>query len=249
MNQFIFGTLPYIALTILIVGSIVRYERDPFTWKSSSSQLLRRKQLMLGSVLFHVGIIVVFFGHLVGMLTPPALLHLFGIGYGFKQLMAIVVGGIAGAAAIVGGAMLLHRRIYDARVRATSSFADTAILGIIFVQLVVGMLTTIVSFQHLDGGTMLLFMDWARGIFTFKPNAWMIVAEVHWIYKFHIALGLTIFILFPFTRLVHMLSVPVRFVWRPWQVVRARVPVLKPQAAPSRSFPSPAARAVVRPAE
>jgi nitrate reductase gamma subunit len=246
MNQFIFGTLPYVALTILVVGSIVRYERDPFTWKSSSSQLLRRKQLMVGSVLFHVGVIVVFFGHLVGMLTPPALLHFFGIGYGFKQLMAIVVGGVAGAAAIVGGAMLLHRRLYDARVRATSSFADTAILAIIFVQLVVGMLTTIVSFQHLDGHTMLQFMDWARGIFTFQTDAWTIVADVHWIYKFHIALGLTIFILFPFTRLVHMLSAPVRYIWRPWQVVRARVAAMPPVEAP-RPLLRPAAASAGRP--
>jgi nitrate reductase gamma subunit len=247
VNQFIFGTLPYIALTILIVGSIVRYERDPFTWKSSSSQLLRRRQLMIGSVLFHAGILVVFFGHLVGMLTPPELLHLFGIGYGFKQAAAIVVGGIAGLAAIAGGAMLLHRRLTDARVRATSSFADTAILAILFVQVVIGMGTTIVSVQHLDGGEMVKFMDWARGSFTFRTDAWTIVADVHWIYKLHIALGLTIFILFPFTRLVHMLSAPVRYVWRPWQVVRARKAVIAPVDAP-RPVIGPAAAPLRRPA-
>ena len=126
MTFFIFGVMPYIAITVLVVGSIVRYERDPFTWKSSSSQLLRRKQLIWGSVLFHAGILIVFFGHLVGMLTPVELFHALGIGYGFKQLMAIVVGGLAGAVAIAGGAMLLHRRIADPRIRATSSFADTA---------------------------------------------------------------------------------------------------------------------------
>jgi len=105
MTYFIFGVLPYLALAVLIVGSIARYERDPFTWKSSSSQLLRRKQLVWGSILFHVGILIVFFGHLVGMLTPVELFHALGISYGFKQLLAIVVGGIAGAMAIVGGAM------------------------------------------------------------------------------------------------------------------------------------------------
>ncbi|MDP7149681.1 MAG: respiratory nitrate reductase subunit gamma, partial [Paracoccaceae bacterium] len=70
MNEFFFGIYPYIALSVLLIGSIARYERDPFTWKTSSSQLLRRKQLVVGSILFHVGILVIFFGHLVGLLTP-----------------------------------------------------------------------------------------------------------------------------------------------------------------------------------
>jgi len=223
MTYFIFGVLPYLALAVLIVGSIARYERDPFTWKSSSSQLLRRKQLVWGSILFHVGILIVFFGHLVGMLTPVELFHALGISYGFKQLLAIVVGGIAGAMAIVGGAMLLHRRLFDARVRANSSFADTGILVLLFAQIIIGMGTILVSIQHLDGGEMVKFMDWARAIFTMRKDAWYIVADVHWIYKLHIFLGLLIFILFPFTRLVHMLSVPVRYVLRPgYQIVRTR---------------------------
>ncbi|MGJ8571604.1 MAG: respiratory nitrate reductase subunit gamma [Hoeflea sp.] len=223
MTYFIFGVLPYLALTVLVVGSIARYERDPFTWKSSSSQLLRRKQLVWGSILFHVGILIVFFGHLVGMLTPVELFHVLGISYGFKQILAIVVGGIAGAMAIVGGGMLLHRRLFDARVRANSSFADTGILVLLFAQIIIGMGTILVSIQHLDGGEMVKFMDWARAIFTMRKDAWYIVADVHWIYKLHILLGLIIFILFPFTRLVHMLSVPVRYVLRPgYQIVRTR---------------------------
>jgi nitrate reductase gamma subunit len=231
MTYFIFGVLPYVALTVLVVGSIARYERDPFTWKSSSSQLLRRKQLIWGSILFHVGILIVFFGHLIGMLTPVELFHALHISYAFKQLMAIVVGGIAGAMAIVGGAMLLHRRFFDARVRASSTFADTGILVLLFVQIIIGMATILVSVQHLDGGEMVKFMDWARAIFTLRKDAWHIVADVHWIYKLHILLGLVIFILFPFTRLVHMLSVPVRYLWRPgYQIVRTRKRELKQPA-------------------
>ena len=223
MNYFLFGVLPYLALTVLIIGSIARYERDPFTWKSSSSQLLRRKQLVWGSILFHVGVLIVFFGHLVGMLTPVEIFHLLGMSYGFKQVLAIVVGGVAGAMALVGGAMLLHRRLFDARVRANSSFADTGILVLLFAQLVLGMGTILASIQHLDGSEMVKFMIWAQGIFTFRAGAWELVADVHWIYKLHILLGLTIFILFPFTRLVHMFSVPVRYVLRPgYQIVRTR---------------------------
>ena len=170
MNYFLFGVLPYLALTVLIIGSIARYERDPFTWKSSSSQLLRRKQLVWGSILFHVGVLIVFFGHLVGMLTPVEIFHLLGMSYGFKQVLAIVVGGVAGAMALVGGAMLLHRRLFDARVRANSSFADTGILVLLFAQLVLGMGTILASIQHLDGSEMVKFMIWAQGIFTFRAR-------------------------------------------------------------------------------
>ncbi|AKI00179.1 respiratory nitrate reductase, gamma subunit [Hoeflea sp. IMCC20628] len=223
MNYFLFGVLPYLALTVLIVGSIARYERDPFTWKSSSSQLLRRKQLVWGSILFHVGVLIVFFGHLVGMLTPVEIFHVLGMSYGFKQVLAIVVGGVAGAMALVGGAMLLHRRLFDERVRANSSFADTGILVLLVAQLVLGMGTILASIQHLDGSEMVKFMMWAQGIFTLQAGAWELVADVHWIYKLHILLGLTIFLLFPFTRLVHMFSVPVRYVLRPgYQIVRTR---------------------------
>ncbi len=67
MHNFLFGIYPYIALSVAVIGSIARYERDPFTWKSSSSQMLRRKQLIMGSVLFHIGVLIIFVGHFVGL--------------------------------------------------------------------------------------------------------------------------------------------------------------------------------------
>ncbi|MCV2869074.1 respiratory nitrate reductase subunit gamma [Defluviimonas sp. WL0002] len=223
MHQFIFGIYPYIALSVLLLGSIARYERDPFTWKSSSSQLLRRRQLVIGSVLFHVGVLVIFFGHLVGLLTPIQVFDALGISHGAKQLLAVVAGGIAGVMALTGGTMLLHRRLKDPRVRATSSFADTGILALLLIQLVLGMLTIFVSLQHLDGHEMTKFMAWASGIFTFDGNAASYVRDANILFKLHIFLGLTIFLLFPFTRLVHMLSAPVRYLWRPgYQIVRTK---------------------------
>lgn len=223
MHNFFFGIYPYIALSVLVIGSIARYERDPFTWKSSSSQLLRRKQLMIGSVLFHVGILVIFFGHLFGLLTPIWIFDALGISHGAKQVLAIVAGGIAGIFALVGGLMLLHRRLMDPRVRATSSLADTGILILLMAQLVLGLGTILVSLQHLDGHEMTKFMSWAQGIFTFQADAAAQITDVSWLFKLHLVLGLTIFLVFPFTRLVHMLSAPVRYLWRPgYQVVRSR---------------------------
>lgn len=223
MHNFLFGIYPYIALTILIVGSIARYETDPFTWKSSSSQLLRRKQLILGSVLFHVGVLVIFFGHLVGLLTPIWVFDALGISHGAKQVLAVVAGGIAGVMALVGGGILFHRRWFDPRIRKTSSFADIGILALLLAQLVLGIGTIFVSLQHLDGHEMTKFMSWAQGIFTFQAGAADHIAGVALVFKLHLFLGLTIFVLFPFTRLVHMLSVPLRYLTRPgYQVVRSR---------------------------
>jgi nitrate reductase gamma subunit len=223
MHNFVFGLFPYIALAVLVIGSVARYERDPFTWKSSSSQFLRRRQLILGSILFHVGVITIFFGHLFGLLTPAWVFEAMGISKSAKQIMAISVGGIAGVAALFGGILLLHRRLMDPRIRATSSFADNAILILLMVQLVLGLGTIFVALGHLDGGKMMLFMAWAQGIFTFEAGVAAHIADVHWLFKLHIFLGLVIFLVFPFTRLVHMLSVPVRFLARPgYQVVRSR---------------------------
>lgn len=223
MNHFLFGIYPYIALSVLAIGSIARYERDPFTWKSSSSQLLRRRQLILGSVLFHVGVLVIFFGHLGGLLTPIQLFDMLGISHGAKQVLAVVAGGVAGTMALVGGGMLMHRRWTDPRIRRTSSLADIGILGLLLAQLVLGLGTITVSLQHLDGHEMTKFMAWAQGIFTFQADASAHIADAAWIFKLHIVLGLTIFLLFPFTRLVHMLSAPVRYLWRPgYQLVRSR---------------------------
>ncbi len=230
MNEFLFGIYPYIALTVLAIGSIARYERDPFTWKSSSSQLLRRKQLIVGSVLFHVGVLTIFGGHLIGLLTPIQIFNWLGVSHEAKQILAITAGGIAGVMALVGGLMLLSRRLMDPRIRMNSSFADIAILVLLMLQLLLGLATITVSLQNLDGHEMVRLMTWAQSIFYFQGNAASYVEGASIIFKLHITLGLTIFILFPFTRLVHMLSAPIRYItpWRKgYQIVRSRKGVNK----------------------
>ena len=223
LNHMLFGIYPYIALAVLALGSVIRYDREPYSWRSGSSQLLRRKQLMWGSVLFHAGVLVIFFGHLGGLLTPIALFDALGIPHSSKQILAIVAGGLAGILAFAGATLLLHRRLFDPRIRNTSSFSDIMILVLLWLQLVLGLGTIPVSMNHLDGHEMVKFMTWAQGIFTFQGDASSYVADAHIIFKTHLVLGLTILLLFPFTRLVHMLPAPVRYVWRPgYQVVRSR---------------------------
>lgn len=223
INTFFFGIYPYIALTVLILGSIIRYDKDPYSWRAGSSQLLRRKQLMWGSLLFHIGVIIIFFGHLVGLLTPIQIFDALGISHSAKQILAIVAGGVAGVMAIIGATMLVHRRLFDDRVRATSSTSDTLIIILLWLQLLLGLATIPISLQHLDGHEMVKFMSWAQGIFIFDLTASEYVIDASIFFKLHLVLGLTILLIFPFTRLVHMLSVPVRYFWRPgYQVVRER---------------------------
>lgn len=223
INHAVYGWYPYLCLTVFLLGSVIRFDREQYTWKSGSSQLLRRRQLRWGSNLFHVGILVIFVGHFVGLLTPIAVFDALGIGHSFKQGLAIVAGGIAGLMCFVGIALLTHRRLFDPRIRATSSFSDTAILLILFAQLLLGLATIPISLGHMDGHEMVKFMNWAQGILTLRGDAWMLVADAHPIFKAHLALGMTIFLLFPFTRLVHVWSAPVWYLGRRgYQVVRTR---------------------------
>jgi nitrate reductase gamma subunit len=222
INQIVFGWYPYLCVTVFLLGSLLRFDREQYTWKSGSSQLLRRRQLMWGSNLFHVGILVIFLGHFVGLLTPIWMFDLVGISHSFKQWMAIVVGGIAGVLCLIGIALLTHRRLFDVRIRATSSFGDIAILLLLFAQLLLGLATIPVSMGHLDGHDMVKFMNWAQGILLIRADASTLVADAHPIFKAHLFLGMTIFLVFPFTRLVHVWSAPVWYLGRRgYQVVRS----------------------------
>jgi nitrate reductase gamma subunit len=221
LNTLLFGIYPYVALTVLFIGTWVRYDHSQFTWRAQSSQMLRKKNMVMASVLFHVGVLVVFFGHLIGLLTPHWAYEWL-ITPGQKQVMAILVGGIAGAMALVGGGMLAWRRLTDPRVQASSTFADNMIIVVLVVQLALGLLTILPTMSHLDGSHMLRFAAWAQGVFTFQGGIADHLVGMHWIYKTHIFLGLTIFVLFPFTRLVHMLSAPLEYITRRYQVVRKR---------------------------
>lgn len=222
INQFFFGVYPYIALTVFFVGSLLRYDRDQYTWKASSSQLLSRKDMRLGSNLFHIGIIALFFGHLVGLLTPHWAYESV-ISAGTKQVLAMTAGGIFGLTCLAGMILLIRRRLNDARVRATSQASDLPILLLLFVQLVLGLLTIPASAQHLDGSSMLALASWAQHVVTFQGDAASFVAGESFIFKIHLVVGLTIFLVFPFTRLVHVWSVPVQYLARSgYQIVRKR---------------------------
>lgn len=230
INMTLFGWYPYLCLTVFLLGSLLRFDREQYTWKTGSSQLLRKRQLRWGSNLFHIGILTILAGHFVGLLTPIAVFDGLGISHGFKQGLAIGVGGLAGVICFIGIALLAHRRLFDARIRATSSFGDIAILLLIWLQLILGLCTIFISLGHLDGHEMVKFMNWAQGIATLQPTAAAHVVDVHPLFKAHLFLGLSLLLLFPFTRLVHIWSAPIGYLVRPgYQIVRTHTrPVRNP---------------------
>lgn len=223
MNTFLFGLYPYIALFICFIASWIRYDREQYTWKASSSQLLEKKQLTVGSRLFHVGIITVLLGHFVGLLTPVEVWHLLGIEAHHKQLIAMGLGGVFGFICFIGLTILLKRRLFNPRIRATSSTMDILVLLLLYAQLILGLASIFVSAKHTDGAEMLLLMSWAQNIVTFDPmEASAAILSVHWIYKLHVFLGMSLFVVFPFSRLVHIASVPVKYLGRNYQIVRKK---------------------------
>lgn len=224
LHQFLFGTYPYICLAVFLLGSLIRFDRDQYTWKSDSSQLLRRGQLRWGSNLFHLGILGIFFGHLFGLLTPLSVWHALGISASAKQMLAIVAGGLAGIACLVGLILLIHRRLVEARIRATTRAMDLTVLYLLLAQLLLGLFSITVSAKHLDGGEMIKLMMWAQHVVTFRGDAASFVADAALVFKLHLVLGMTLFLVFPFSRLVHVWSgfATLSYVTRAYQVVRHR---------------------------
>jgi len=223
LNLFAFGIYPYIAIAIMVIGSWIRYDREQYSWKTSSSQLLESKQLRKGSIAFHIGVLGIFLGHFFGLLMPKEIWYLFGITTQMKQLIAIGAGGLFGLICFYGLTILIKRRLFNPRIRATSNPMDIAILFLLYAQLILGLLSITVSMGHLDDAEMLKLMAWAQNTVTFNSVAAAeAISGVHWIFKMHVFLGMTLFVVFPFSRLVHMLSVPVQYISRQHQIVRQR---------------------------
>jgi nitrate reductase gamma subunit len=223
LDHFLFGVYPYIALVVFLLGSLIRFERDQYTWKSDSSQLLKMGQLRWGSNLFHIGVLFLFVGHSIGMLTPHFVYEHF-ISAGDKQLMAMVSGGLAGLLGFIGVTLLLHRRLTEPRIRINSKTSDIVLLVLLWLQLALGLATIPLSGQHLDGSMMMKLAGWAQAIVSFQPGAVDLLAEAGFVFKLHMFLGMSIFFIFPFTRLVHVWSGfgTLSYLVRPYQVVRAR---------------------------
>jgi nitrate reductase gamma subunit len=221
LNTLLFGVYPYICLVVLLIGSLIRFDREPYTWKSDSSQMLRKGQLRLGSNLFHYGVIIVILGHFVGFLAPHWALD-WALSPLAHQLLAMVVGGIAGLVAIVGLTILLQRRLGDPRIRLNSRKWDIAVALMLWLQLALGLLTVPLSAFHMDGELFETLTSYVKGVVTLDGSASARMLHVPLLYKLHILLGFTLFLVSPFTRMIHIWSGwgALAYLFRPYQIVR-----------------------------
>ena len=221
LNTFFFDIYPYIAGSVFLIGSWLRYDYGQYTWRAASSQMLDRKGMNLASNLFHIGILGIFAGHFLGMLTPHWMYEAW-LPLEVKQKMAMFAGGASGLMCLIGGVLLLKRRLFSPRVRATTTGADILILSLLVIQCALGLLTIPFSAQHMDGSEMMKLVNWAQTVVTFQGGASQYLDGVAFIFRMHRVLGMTLFLLFPFSRLVHIWSVPVEYLTRKYQIVRAR---------------------------
>ena len=224
VHDFLYGVYPYIALSVFLLGSLLRFDREQYTWKSDSSQLLSKAGLRLGSNLFHIGIIAVFFGHAVGLLTPHSVFRAIGVSDMTHQMIAIWAGSIFGGMGLLGGAILWRRRMLNVRISSTSRGSDKFILTWLIATLVLGLSTIPVSMSHAshgNPGVMIALAEWVQSIVYLRPNP-ALLEGVDTAFKVHLFFGMTVFLIFPFTRLVHVWSVPLGYLGRPYQIVRSK---------------------------
>ena len=224
IHQFLFGIYPYIALAIFLLGSLIRFDREQYSWRSESSQVLHSGALRFGSPLFHLGVIGLFFGHAAGLLTPVWVWDSLGVTHGAKQLVAMVAGGVMGTLALIGLVLLLARRFASDRLRRVTTLKDKIVLLWILATLLLGLSSIVSSAGHMDGHMMVLLMRWAQHIVTFRADAAALIVDAPLVFKLHLFMGMSLFVLFPFTRLVHVWSGfgAVGYLGRAFQLVRTR---------------------------
>ncbi|MEW5755726.1 MAG: respiratory nitrate reductase subunit gamma [Pseudomonadota bacterium] len=224
LQEFVFGIYPYIALVVFLLGSWIRFDREQYTWKSDSSQLLSKANMRLASNLFHVGIIAIFLGHFVGLLTPHSWFLAMGVSDMAHQYMAIVAGSVFGVMCLIGGAILWIRRVSNPRVKANSRAMDIFILSWIMITLLLGLSTIPVSISHAthdNPGVMIALAEWVQSVVTLRADP-ALLNGVDTIFKIHLFFGMTVFLLFPFSRLVHVWSAPFSYLTRAYQIVRVK---------------------------
>lgn len=234
LDVFLWGVLPYIAFTLLIGGLIWRYKTDQFGWTSRSSQLREGKLLRAASPMFHFGILIVGAGHIMGLAFPKEFTETMGVSEHMYHMSALIVGGTAGLVTVLGLVLLIYRRIVYKSVRLATTRNDLFMYVLLCIPIFMGMIATAVNqIFGVAGGYDYResISPWFRSIFTFQPDVSLMV-DIPLTFKIHIVAGLLLFAIWPFTRLVHVLSAPVMYPTRPYVVYRGREPY--PAAAKER---------------
>ncbi|MFD1065669.1 respiratory nitrate reductase subunit gamma [Oceanobacillus locisalsi] len=223
MDLLLWGVFPYIVITIFILGHVYRYQKDQFGWTTKSSEFLEKKRLRIGSLLFHWGLLFVFGGHVLGLIVPVGFYNALGVTEHMYHVIAIGFGVPAGIAAFAGIILLTYRRISVKRIKATTSASDWVALIFVIIALLSGLIATSfnVDAQGFDYRTTIA--PWLRGLFIFNVQPELMQSVPIW-FKIHIYCTFALYVVWPFTRLVHAFSFPVRYLRRSYVIYKKRVP-------------------------
>lgn len=214
--------LPYVSMAVFVVGHVWRYRHDQFGWTTRSTQLLESRRLRAGVLLFHLGLLAVLGGHVLGLLVPASLTERVGVSEHLYHVVSVSAGTASGAAMLIGFALLLARRTSDRRVRATTTRVDRLTYLLLGVMIVTGMYAT-VGENLLGGGYDYreTVAPWFRGLFTLDPDA-ALMSGAPLVYQLHAVTAWLLYALWPFSRLVHAWSVPVGYLTRSHILYRSR---------------------------
>ncbi|MBM2657319.1 respiratory nitrate reductase subunit gamma [Staphylococcus pseudoxylosus] len=219
-NQFLWVIMPYLCIAIFFLGHLARFKFDKFSWTAKSSEFIEKKQLKWGSLMFHLGIIPVAMGHIVGLLMPASWLTAVGVSDHLYHIGAVYIGSVFGIITLIGMLLLTARRITKKNIRRLSSASDIIVnfllLAIVFMGCYATLVTnaTIPSFDYRE-----TISVWFRQLFIFSPDADLML-QVPLAFKMHILLGFIIMAFWPFTRLVHVWSVPLTYASRSYIIYR-----------------------------
>lgn len=244
LSEFFWGVFPYICLVVMIVGTIYRYNSNQLSWTSKSSELLEKRLLTIGSALFHAGIFLVLGGHIMGLLVPMQWYTAVGISSEVYHTGAIVLGGFSGLLAFAGISILLYRRIANRRVRMSSDFSDYLSDGLLWIVIALGLSMTL-GYNLIYGPYeyRATIGPWIRDIVTLHPDV-TLMAGVPLLFQVHIIAAFCLFAVSPFTRLVHMYSIPLAYLTRAPIEYRARHGYAR---QPAKPLPPVAPKYPVRP--
>ncbi|TYB69092.1 respiratory nitrate reductase subunit gamma [Nonomuraea sp. PA05] len=222
MSVALWVVIPYIALTIFVVGHVWRWRVDQFGWTTRTTQLLESRLLRLGSPLFHLGAFAAIAGHALGLLVPKTWTAAIGIDEHLYHLVSVSAGTVAGLMVVAGLGLLLARRLTSPRVRRTTTTADKVLFAVLAVVVVLGVSATIG--ENLLGGGYdyrASIAVWFRGVLTFRPDP-ALMRDVPLVFQLHALSAWLLAAIWPFTRLVHVWSAPIAYLWRPYIVYRRR---------------------------
>ncbi|MFC7303355.1 respiratory nitrate reductase subunit gamma [Streptomyces monticola] len=223
MKTLLWGALPYIAIVLLIAGTVWRFRYDKFGWTTRSSQVYESKLLNIASPMFHYGILFVLVGHLMGLFIPESWTDKIGMKEHTYHLMSLYGGTAAGVLAVLGILMLLYRRRTKAPVFKATTTNDKVMYLVLLAAIVMGMWAKLTNSSVSEGYDYReTIAPWVRSLFTLQPKVDLMANGVPLTYQIHAVIGLLLIALVPFTRLIHMFSAPVQYLFRPYVVYRSR---------------------------